>query len=223
MAGINIVRPGTIPGGGNTCIPVDSFILGNLNEVCAADKIVLPKKDRIGTGKTLYTYVKKDAGIDQSDRAVSYNQGNSDNVFYTNGYKFYQNFNDNIPNPYSGKETNRLIPEKYLYAKEDPNIKESVISARNLPCALTKVVHSNTKTSDPYNSCNDNTIVQSSFSSHLQDNRDVLSLAISGNCSVYTIALLILHGAATNCVDDVHFNSSLLLSRNVVVYYIKLS
>ena len=69
---------------------------------------------------------------------------------------------------------------------------------------------------------NDKTNVKSSFSSHLQDNRDVLSLAISGNCSVYTIALLILHGAATNCVDDVHFNSSLLLYRNVVVYYIKL-
>ena len=156
MTGINIVKPGI----GQQCIPVGSFILGNLNEVCAADKITLPKKDRIGTGKTLYSYVPAYNNVDQSDRAVNFLQGSASTIFYTNKSSFAQ-FSANIPDLYKNNNL-RLIPEKYLYVKEEEsqNIKESVISARNLPCTLTKVVHSNTLTSDPESSCNDNTIVQ---------------------------------------------------------------
>ena len=156
MAGINIVKPGI----GQQCIPVGSLILGNLNEVCKADKITLPKKDRIGTGKTLYSYVPAYNNVDQSDRAVNFLQGSASTIFYTNKSSFAQ-FSANIPDLYKNNNL-RLIPEKYLYVKEEEsqNIKESVISARNLPCTLTKVVHSNTLTSDPESSCNDNTIVQ---------------------------------------------------------------
>lgn len=170
MAGINIVKPGVIPGMGGTCMPIGSTILTDLTEVCKADKIVLPKKDRIGTGKTLYTYVKKDAGVDQSDRAVNYYQGTTGGLFYREQDTFENNFSKNIPDLYKDyweydDAHLRLIPEKYLYVKKAPAIKESVISARNLPCTLTKVVHSDVlkdkidwNTEEP-SSCN-NTIIQ---------------------------------------------------------------
>ena len=38
---------------------------------------------------------------------------------------------------------------------------------------------------------------------HHQDNRDVLSLAISGGCNVRTVAELVFHGASLNVVDEV--------------------
>lgn len=165
MAGINIVKPGI---GQQQCIPVGSFILGNLNEVCKADKITLPKKDRIGTGKTLFSYIDDNAYIDQSNRAVSYYQAKILGTFYRDQGPFNE-FINNIPTKYKEYDSdspNILIPEKYLYVKKAPAITESVISARNLPCALTKVLHSNVlkdkidwKDTEEPSSC-DNTIIQ---------------------------------------------------------------
>lgn len=43
------------------------------------------------------------------------------------------------------------------------------------------------------------------FWDHRQDNRDVLSLAVSGGCNVRTVAELVFHGASLNVVDEVLF------------------
>lgn len=69
-----IINPGT-----GQCIKLNGSTILDLEKICADDVMVLP--DRIGTGKTLYSYVKNNEGIDQSNRAVSYNSGSTDKVF----------------------------------------------------------------------------------------------------------------------------------------------
>lgn len=61
---------------------------------------------------------------------------------------------------------------------------------------------------------NERTNVASALSVKLQDRRDVLSLAISGNCNVYSIALLMKYGASVNVFDEVPFLVFLSISTN---------
>lgn len=61
---------------------------------------------------------------------------------------------------------------------------------------------------------NERTNVAFALSVKLQDRRDVLSLAISGNCSVYSIALLMKYGASVNVFDEVPFLVFLSISTN---------
>ena len=70
------------------------------------------------------------------------------------------------------------------------------------------------------NDINDKTNVFLCPFSYVQDNRDVLSLAVTGNCSLHAIAMLMAHGAATNVTDEVELEEVIDPSINAV-YFIK--